>query len=199
MLDYPLRRAVNPILDMCVPFLARCGMTANMVTGVGFLFGLLVFISIIFGKFYLAILFLFLNRLCDGLDGRLARYLGNSGFGAYFDIVCDFLFYGLVPLGFVILDSGANGLAGSFLLFSFLGSGASFMMFSVLGRERGLESIWGDEKGFYFAFGLIEGSETILFFVLVLLFWEYFAILSWVFGGLCLVTVAVRVWVAYRV
>jgi hypothetical protein len=40
---------------------------------------------------------------------------------------------------------------------------------------------------------LIEGTETIAFFVLVLLFPEAFTVAAWVFGALCWVTTAGRI------
>ncbi len=170
-----------------------------MITAFSLILALVTFITIVQGLFYCAIFFLLLNRLCDGLDGRLAQHLGPTNFGAYFDILADFIFYGLIPLAFVVLNSNENGLAGSFLLFSFLVSGTSFMMFAVLGQAEKLSSIWGEKKGFYFAAGIIEGTETIIFFLLLCLLPQYFTLLSFGFGTLCWVSVAARLLAAYKI
>ncbi len=47
---------------------------------------------------------LLLSRLADGLDGAVARATARTDYGGYLDIVCDFLFYGAVPLAFVLAD-----------------------------------------------------------------------------------------------
>ncbi|MEL7274379.1 MAG: hypothetical protein AAGK33_13200, partial [Pseudomonadota bacterium] len=38
----------------------------------------------------------------DGLDGAVARATRKTDFGGYLDITCDFLFYGAIPLAFVL-------------------------------------------------------------------------------------------------
>jgi hypothetical protein len=45
---------------------------------------------------------------------------------------------------------------------------------------------------------LLEGSETIAFFVLIVLWPASFALAAWVFGALCLVTALARVILARR-
>lgn len=67
-----------------------------------------------------------LNRLLDGLDGALARRRGLSDAGGFLDISLDFLFYALVPFGFIVADPAQNALAGGWLLFAFIGTGSSF-------------------------------------------------------------------------
>jgi phosphatidylglycerophosphate synthase len=49
-----------------------------------------------------------LNRLFDGLDGALARRRGLTDAGGFLDISLDFLFYALVPFGFMLADPAAN-------------------------------------------------------------------------------------------
>ena len=45
---------------------------------------------------------LLLSRMCDGLDGAVARLTQPTDFGGYLDIVCDFLFYAFVPFCFAL-------------------------------------------------------------------------------------------------
>ncbi|WP_435891264.1 CDP-alcohol phosphatidyltransferase family protein, partial [Klebsiella pneumoniae] len=40
--------------------------------------------------------------LLDGLDGALARRRGLTDAGGFLDIALDFLFYALVPFGFIL-------------------------------------------------------------------------------------------------
>ena len=76
--------------------------------------------------FFYAFIFLILNRVCDGLDGALARLIGETDIGAFYDIVLDFLFYSLFPLSFIILDLD-NVYSICFLLFSFVATQTSFL------------------------------------------------------------------------
>ena len=55
------------------------------------------------------------------------------------------------------------------------------------------------EKSLYFTAGLLEGTETIVFFAVICLWPQWFAPLAWGFGGLCFVTAGARVMLARRV
>lgn len=128
----------------------------------------------------------------------MARASRKTDFGGYLDITCDFLFYGAVPLAFVLRDPD-NGAAGAFLLTSFYVNGASFLGYAILAEKRGLTTASRGEKSLYFTAGLLEGSETILFFVVLCLWPGLFAPLAWGFGGLCFLTALSRVLLARRV
>jgi phosphatidylglycerophosphate synthase len=144
----------------------------------------------------LALVPLAFSRLADGLDGAVARATGATDFGGYLDILCDFVFYGAIPLAFVVRDPSANGLAGAFLLASFYVNGASFLGFAILAEKRGLETREQGEKSLYFSAGLLEGTETILFFALLCLVPGAFAPLAFVFGALCFATALSRMMLA---
>ena len=62
---------------------------------------------------------LLLSRLADGLSGAVARHTAHGFRRLSFDIASDFLFYGSVPLGFVLAEAAGNGAAGAFLLAAF--------------------------------------------------------------------------------
>jgi phosphatidylglycerophosphate synthase len=128
----------------------------------------------------------------------VARAKGATDFGGYLDILCDFVFYGAVPLAFVLRDPSGNGLAGAFLLASFYVNGASFLGYAILAGKRGLETRAQGEKSLYFSAGLLEGTETILFFALLCIVPGAFAPLACVFGVLCLATALFRGLTAYR-
>ncbi len=199
MLDGRMRRLIDPPLNRAGKRLAEKGVTANGVTLAGLVLGLLAAAIIALGGSALvALLPLLAGRLADGLDGAVARATGKTDFGGYLDIVADFLFYALIPLAFVLRDPGANGVAGAFLLASFYVNGASFLGYAVLAEKRGLETRARGEKSLYFTAGLLEGTETILFFVALCLWPQWFAPMAWVFGALCFVTAAARVRLAWR-
>ena len=199
MLDARIRKAIDPVLDRCGAVLARRGWTADAVTLAGLGLGLAAAVLIGFGWTLAALVPLFGSRLADGLDGAIARATRPSDFGGYLDIAADFLFYGAVPFGFVALDPAGNGLAGAFLLLSFYVNGTSFLGFAVLAEKRKMTTDARGAKSLYFTGGLLEGSETIAFFVVLCLWPGAFAPLAWGFGALCFVTALARLLLARKV
>lgn len=142
------------------------------------------------------LLLLLASRLADGLDGAVARATAKTDFGGFLDVVCDFVFYAAIPLAFVLHDPATNGAAGAFLLLSFCVNGATFLGYAILAARRGMETRSRGEKSLYFTAGLLEGSETIGFFVLIVLWPGIFVLAAWLFGLLCLVTALARVLLA---
>lgn len=198
MFDAKIRPLIDPVLNAQGARLAARGVRPDQVTLVGLGFGLLAAVLVAFGAMGWALVAILLSRLADGLDGAVARAGQPSDFGGYLDIVCDFAFYGAVPLAFVILDP-SNGLAAAFLLFSFYVNGATFLGFAVLAEKREMKTDERGVKTLYFTGGLLEGAETIGLFVLFCLVPGWFVPLAFVFGGLCLVTAVSRVLLAARV
>lgn len=199
MLDGLMRRLIDPALNRAGRWLARRGIGANAVTLAGLGFGLAAAALIAGGAGAVALIPLLLGRLADGLDGAVARASTRTDFGGYLDIACDFLFYAAIPLAFVLRDPAANGVAGAFLLASFYVNGASFLGFAILAEKRGMETRAQGEKSLYYSAGLLEGTETIAFFIALILWPAAFAPLAWGFGALCLVTALARILLAARV
>ena len=193
MLDAAARKLIDPPLNAAGRRVAALGIGADTVTILGLVIGLFAAILIALGQPLLALVPLLLSRLADGLDGAIARATEKTDFGGYLDITSDFLFYGAVPLGFVLSDPGANGVAGAFLLVSFYFNGTSFLGYAILAERRGIETTTQGVKSLYFSNGLLEGTETILFFVLICLFPSAFAPLAWIFGALCFATAGLRI------
>ena len=198
MLDSWMRRIIDPGLNRAGRWLARRGVSADAVTLVGLAFGLLAAAMIAGGAGAVALVPLALGRLADGLDGAVARATTKTDFGGFLDITCDFLFYGAIPLAFVLRDPAANGVAGAFVLTSFYVNGASFLGFAILAEKRGLETRAQGEKSLYYSVGLLEGTETILFFVALILWPAAFVPLATGFGVLCFATALARVILAAR-
>lgn len=199
MFDAQIRPLIDPPLNRLGQGLARVGVGADTVTLVGLGLGLLSAVLIAVGTPGLALVPLLMSRIADGLDGAVARATRKTDFGGYLDITSDFLFYGAVPLAFVLADTAKNGAAGAFLLTSFYINGASFLGYAILAEKRGMQTTKRGAKSLYFTGGLLEGFETIAFFVALCLFPSYFAPLAWVFGALCFITAGSRVLLARTV
>ena len=199
MFDAVIRKRIDPVLNPMGSALARAGVGANTVTLAGLVLGLGAAALIMVGQPLWAVAPLLLSRLADGLDGAIARASRPTDFGGYLDIAADFLFYGAIPMAFMLSDPVANGAAGAFLLTSFYFNGTSFLGFAVLAEKRQMKTSARGVKSLYFTGGLLEGSETIGFFVLLCLLPQWFAPMAWVFGALCFATGASRVLLAWRV
>ena len=176
----------------------KLGITANQVTVTGFVIGLCALPALAFQQYTLALCFIVINRLFDGLDGAIARRQGITDCGGFLDITLDFLFYSMVPFGFVIANPDANAIAGAFLIFSFIGTGSSFLAFAIMASKRNIESPVYKQKSLYYIGGLTEGTETIGCFVLFCLLPQHFALIAWIFGTLCWITTTTRIWAGYQ-
>jgi len=193
MLDRYSLQMLRGRLDRGAAYLRRHGVHPDLVTVTGFVLGMVAVIMLACHWFLTALLFILLNRLCDGLDGALARQEKPTGAGAFLDISLDFIFYGAVVFGFALADPVQNGFAASLLLLAFIGTGASFLGFAIVAEQKQLKNITYPGKGFYYLGGLTEGTETLIFFILMCLMPGRFVPLAVIFAILCLLTAASRV------
>lgn len=199
MFDNRLRRLIDPVLVRTGAFLANKGVGANMVTVTGFLLGVAAAALIVHHLYLTALIFILLSRLADGLDGSVARAAGKkSDLGGYLDIVLDFVFYGLVPLAFVLSDPEANAVAGAVLLFSFYANGSSFLAFGLMAEKRGTTEHDRGSKSLVYTAGLAEATETIGVFVAFCLFPAWFSVIAFAFSAVCGLTTIARILLAIR-
>ena len=197
MLDAQLRPLIDRVLNPIGRGLVVLGITANQVTMVGVAFGLIAAGCVAAGLFYPAFLFVIANRIIDGLDGAVARASRSSDFGGYLDIVSDFIFYGAIPLAFAVARP-ETALVAAFLIFSFIGTATSFLGFAILAEKHHFTTQISGKKAFYYLGGLTEGTETILLFLAMLVWPDYFSYMAIIFGILCWVTTGTRIHAAYR-
>lgn len=193
MFDAKLRRVVDPYVDFAGAELARRGISADALTWAGFGVGLLAVAAVAYEAFGAALALFLLNRLADGLDGAVARRTALSDRGGFLDIVLDFLVYAGMVFGFAVADPEANALAAAFLLFSFMGTGSSFLAFAIMAAKRGITTEQRGRKSFYYLGGLAEGAETMLFLVMACLRPDWFVPMAVGFAALCWVTTAARI------
>ena len=196
MLDRPVSLLIDPVLNACARRITGRGISATHITLMGFALGGIAFVLIANQSYAAGLVFILLNRICDGLDGALARATRPTDLGGYLDIVLDFLFYGGVVLAFA-LALEENAIASSFLLFSFIGTGTTFLTFAIFAAKHKLHPPRAEHKAFVYLGGLTEGTETLLFLVFICLWPNFFQPAAYVFGTLCWVTVASRIWSAY--
>ncbi|WP_108813982.1 CDP-alcohol phosphatidyltransferase family protein [Loktanella sp. Alg231-35] len=199
MLDRYARQIIDPPLNHIGATLAARGFTADGVTLIGLALGLFAALLIAVGQPGWALIPLLASRLADGLDGAVARATRKTDFGGYLDIAVDFLFYGAIPMAFVLYDPATNGAAGAFLLTAFYFNGTSFLGYAILAEKHGHKTDAQGQKSLYYSNGILEGTETIVFFILLCLLPAYFSLLAWVFGALCFATATLRIYAAKHI
>ena len=222
MLDTKIRTYIDTPLKKVATAFVKIGFSPNIITSLGLGFAFLCFWYLYRQDYMIALAMLWLNRLCDGLDGPLAQHFAalnkphHKDFGAYYDIVSDFILYGGFPLFFAIGGLYGAGcsrdispmhnlnainsylLPSATLLFAFILAGISFLAYAVIAEKRGLKTEAQGKKGFYYMAGLMEGTETIIFLSLMCLFPAHYAIMAYIFASLCVVTLLGRTLMAYQ-
>lgn len=183
MLDAPVRRLIASPLDPLAVAMARVGIRASTVTLVGFMVGLGGVALIVTEQYATALLFLALNRICDILDGMLARVRGPTAIGGFLDATLDVVVYAMIPFAFA-LSRQQDALAAAFLLLGFVVAAVPVLATRIFSSPRS----WNDD------FVLCGHTEN--FFVVVLLClaerWT-FTPLAYLYGSLCFLSCGVSI------
>ena len=197
MIDKELNKYTSSHLNRIANTLYERGVEPNWVTLLGLALAFLCFVALSYGLFYLGLILILINRFLDGLDGSLARLGTPRKFGAFFDITSDFAFYALIPLGFAVHSPHENALPTAFLLAAFYVNGSSFLAEAIIIEKYNIKFDQAD-KGFFYSFGLIEGFETICFFLFICLFPNLYADAAYIFFTLTLLTHVIRVFKSFK-
>ncbi len=193
MFDRIALKITKPLVDATAQQIVKQGFSADQVTLLCFVLGMLSAVLIFIGHFQFALVPLLLGRVCDGLDGAVARRTVQTDRGAFMDIALDFVFYASVPLAFAFANPQFNALPAAMLLAAFVGTGTSFLAYATLAEKRGEKSTAYPSKSFYYLGGLTEGTETIATFTLMCVFPQHFALLAYIYAALCALTTATRI------
>ncbi|MCJ8314437.1 MAG: CDP-alcohol phosphatidyltransferase family protein [Saccharospirillaceae bacterium] len=179
---------LKPLVNLCVKYKIR----ANQITVIGFVIGILS-VGFIVNQFYLmGLICIVVNRIFDGLDGEVARKTKPTQAGAFLDIVLDFIFYQAVVFAFAFSNPQFTFWAVC-LMFSFVGTGTSFLAFSIFAQKNNIKKQNYPNKSIYYLTGIAEGTETILFFMLCCIWPIYFNWFAAVFCLICWQTTIFRI------
>ncbi len=198
MLDRYTIKIIRAPINIAAKIVNKAGIKADQVTLFGFILGLMSFPALALQEYNIALVFILLNRVLDAVDGAVARIQGITDSGGFLDITLDFLFYSLVPFGFVVANPSANAVAGAFLIFAFVGTGSSFLAFAIMASKQKIENPVYKHKSLYYMGGLTEGTETVLCLILFCLFPFNFTIIAYTFATLCWITTVSRIWAGYQ-
>ncbi len=198
MFDRQMLALTKPLVDAAARLISVRGITADQVSLTGFAAGVLAALLISTGEITWAIAPLLFNRLCDGLDGAVARTGTPTERGAFLDITLDFFFYAGVPLAFALCNPERNALPAAVLLAAFIGTGVTFLAYAIMAEKRGEKSTEYPSKAFYYLGGLTEGFETVLCFVAMCLWPDLFPQIACAYAALCGVTIITRMAAGWR-
>lgn len=199
MLDQSLRVPKQRVL---MPLAKQLNLSPSWFTLAGLLIGLAAVTLLALGQPVWALALWALNRVIDGLDGEIARmHNRQSDLGGYFDIMADLVIYATLPLAVVIANpSFAAWLALAVLLLSFYINAGSWMYLSSILEKRNQGAKMKLERtSITMPSGLIEGTETIVFFTLFLLLPQFSIFLFWLMAVLIVITIFQRLFWAIKV
>ena len=144
-----------------------------------------------------AVGFWLLSRLGDGLDGAVARRQGTaSDRGGLLDIVADTIGYAAIPLGIAAgIDTRTSWIVVAVLLATFYVNAVSWTYLAALLEKRALgAAATGASTSTVMPRGLVEGTETIVFFTVALAWPDAAPVVLAIMAGAVGLTVAERLW-----
>lgn len=142
-----------------------------------------------------------LSRIADGLDGAVARHQRtDTDHGGLVDIVFDTIGYAVVPLGIAAgLDTRAAWITAAVLLATFYVNATSWTYVAALLEKRSAGAdATGAPTSTIMPRGLVEGTETIVFFAIALAWPGGAVAVLTVMAAAVTITIAERMWWARK-
>ncbi len=191
-------KAASLVEPFAVKIAAR-QISPHLVTLAGVMAGLGAMGAAGLHLFWLAIVFIALNRACDGLDGMIARMQGrDSAFGAFLDTLADtFFFSGMI---FVIVLGGQQAFAAAalFLLFSWILNAACKAAFEKAAAARLVDEDIAQRKSLLVIDGFPNQLEATAVVTLACILPHYFPVIAIFYGVICLLACGARVLIAIK-
>ena len=181
MLDTHCRKYIQPLIEVGADIAMKLGLTANGVTIIAMLLGLLSGVLVALGFNIAAVLVLWFSGYLDAVDGTIARKTKSSSpFGTVMDITFDRMVEGAVILG-VAYKYAQFSFISLVLAVSIIISMTIFLTTGPLAENKG-------EKTFYYQAGLAERTEGFLMLSLMMLLKENAGVVINIFTGMVLFT-----------
>lgn len=170
MLDRSLRTVKDRALHPVAARLAR-RVSAGWLTAFALLAALSAAGAAAASLTIASLLLWWLSRLLDGVDGPVARARGQQrDLGGYLDILGDSVGYALIPIGIAIARADiAVWAACAALLAAFYLNTLSWTYLAAVAEKRASgASATGESTSVHMPSGLVEGTETIVLFTIML-------------------------------
>jgi phosphatidylserine synthase len=160
MIDALIRPYIAPPLDNAAKKIAQGGISANMLTVIGFALGFVGCFLVGMHTYTAGLLFLLLALLFDGLDGAVARATQSTELGAYLDMMSGVILFAAFPF-FFMLSAPEHSMATAILLLTFLMMGMANLAYDYFAMKKGAAPAKS---------GLVETGEMSVFVVLCCLY-----------------------------
>jgi archaetidylinositol phosphate synthase len=191
MLDTNARKYIQPLLDAIAKGCQRAGISANTLTIIGMLVGVVAAGLVATGYYVGGFAVLWLSGLIDAADGTLARLSEPSPLGAILDITFDRIVEISMIVALAIRFADAR-----FELLILAGIIAIAMsLFLSIAAAVANTSI----KSFHYAPGLGERTEAFICLSLMILDHTRLVLWTWVFIGVIVFTMLQRVYHVHRI
>lgn len=195
MFDRTLRPVKEKIISAPTSLMAGWA-HPNTVTLASFAVSVVAFFCLLTEELLLCAVLWLLGRLLDGLDGAIARRSGKqSDFGGYLDMSLDVVAYALIPLGIAIAFPTEGVFFATVTLLAVFYVNISSWMYLAALMEKRRAAAPESQTSIYMPSGVIEGSETIVFYTLFIALPDYYPFLAYAMAVLTAVTIVQRsVW-----
>lgn len=186
MLDTHGRKYVDPIINCGANFFIKLNLTANNVTVIALLLGILTSVFIYRDMNILAVITLWISGYLDAVDGSIARKTKTTSlFGTLMDITFDRIVETSIILSLAMRYSNAR-INFIVLLICIIISMTIFLTVGALVEKKGM-------KSFYYQAGVAERSEGFLMFSLMMLVPNYIVIFTNLFSAIIFITIIQRI------
>lgn len=180
-------QAGQNIIDMIARKLSNIGISANVISILGFMIGIFAINFLSLERYGYALICILINRLFDALDGAIARGNKVTDFGVFLDATLDYIFYAGVIFGFALANPFQNAVAASFLLFAFTSAACAMLAYAVVAyKNNGSQKLELGQSPFYLG-GIAQGFETLIALIILCIIPGWFLQIAIILGILSLV------------
>ena len=185
MLDTHARKIFNPIFNNIAKIMIMLKLSANQITAIAFVIGILSAVALYFNKYLLSFMLLWLSGLFDAVDGEVARMSNKKSLiGAQLDIVSD----RVVELAFI----WAVAFNHKDVLYELLFLVSMILISMTVFLTTGMIAKNNTKKSFYYQSGLMERTEGFIMFSLMIIFREKIKLVILIYALLIFITIIQR-------
>lgn len=192
MLDTNARKIVQPLIEKTADTFIRLNLSANKVTVIALIVGLLPSVFIFVGNYnVVAVIILWISGYLDAVDGTIARKTNSS---SLFGTIMDITFDRIVEISLILVLSykySKNQFIFILLASSIILSMTIFLTVAAASEKK-------SEKSFYYQPGLAERTEGFVMFSLMIVFSKYVDFICVIFVIMILYTALQRFIEAYK-
>ncbi len=185
------------LISSAAKYFHKFGISANMISILGFVIGLLAINFLSMSNFVAALICILLNRLFDALDGALARHTKVTEFGIFLDATLDYVFYAGLIFGFALANPYENAVAASFLLFAFTSSACAMLAYAIVAYKNNSRQKLEITKSPFYLGGFAQGFETLVGMIILCVLPSAFLPIAIILGILCFIKACSVVITAY--